>query len=232
MANRKVNVPGRRNGNLVIIGDGDIRPYNKLLRVRCDCGTEFQITTSGFVHTKTCKKCSGRILSERAAERRKTHPNKGRTKPSRLYRMWTNMGTRCNNPNNRAYHRYGGRGIRICDEWHSFKQFEKWALSNGYREGLTIDRIDNDKGYSPDNCRFVTYRENNQNRGNNRNVTYNGVTKCVTQWARELGIGQTVLCYRLNHWSVEEAFTRPIDYRKTGRKRGTESRNKTTSTSD
>lgn len=160
------------------------------------------------------------------------YKDRSKHKQSRLKMIYTNMCTRCNNPNVKVYPRYGGRGIKVCEEWRTFKGFEEWALANGYRDDLTLDRIDNDKGYSPDNCRFVTYMENNQNRRDNRNVTYNGVTKCVTQWARELGIEQTVLCYRLNHWSVEEAFTKPVDHRKTGRKRGTESRNKTTSTSD
>lgn len=127
------------------------------------------------------------------------------------------MKTRCNNPKSKAYHRYGGRGIEVCPEWsNSFRLFEKWALENGYNDSLTLDRIDNNKGYSPENCRFVTYTQNNQNRRDNVFLEFNGESHCLTEWSRIVGISQSVLSNRLKRgWSIEKALTFPVDHRKT-----------------
>lgn len=135
---------------------------------------------------------------------------------SRLRGVWTNMCTRCNNPNSPRYADYGGRGIAVCEEWrHTFAPFEKWAIENGYRDDLTIDRIDVNGDYSPENCRFVSYREQNQNRRDNVMLTFNGEQRCLTEWARIQGIGQSVLSNRLKRgWSVEKALTYPVDHRK------------------
>lgn len=136
---------------------------------------------------------------------------------TRLKTIWTNMKSRCNNPNVKAYPRYGGRGIEVCREWSdSFKAFEKWALENGYSENLTIDRIDVNGNYCPENCRFVTYTENNQNRRDNVLLEFNGEVHCLTEWSRIMGIGQSVLTNRLKRgWSVAKASTYPVDHRKT-----------------
>ena len=92
-----------------------------------------------------------------------------------LHTKYNHMKERCSNPNNKRYDRYGGRGIKVCDEWlNDYYAFEKWALENGWSEGLAIDRIDNDGNYSPGNCRFVTAAENNQNRRTSRFYTYQG----------------------------------------------------------
>ena len=87
----------------------------------------------------------------------------------RLRGVWSNMKQRCYNPNTRQYKNYGGRGITVCDEWRdNYPCFREWALKNGYRQGLTIDRINNDEGYSPENCRWATYKEQERNRRGNR----------------------------------------------------------------
>lgn len=127
------------------------------------------------------------------------------------------MCTRCNNSNSPRYADYGGRGIDVCEEWrHTFAPFEKWAMDNGYNDTLTLDRIDNNKGYFPENCRFVTYTQNNQNRRDNKLIEFNGEVHCVTEWGRITGIGQSVLSNRLKRgWSVEKALTFPVDHRKT-----------------
>ena len=116
-----------------------------------------------------------------------------------LYRVWCHMKERCDNPNNKRFKHYGARGIKVCDEWqHSYKAFEEWALSNGYKPGLSIDRINNDKGYSPWNCRWSTYTEQNRNRGKyNRLITYNGKTQCISAWAEEVGLTDSALRRRI-----------------------------------
>lgn len=141
-------------------------------------------------------------------------PRKGPT--PRLYGIWVNMKSRCYNPNVKAYPRYGGRGITICDEWKdNYKAFDTWARANGYREDLTIDRIDVDGNYEPSNCRWLTREEQNQNRRDNVYLELNGESHCITEWARITGIGQSVLSNRLKRgWSVEKALTYPVDHRK------------------
>lgn len=137
--------------------------------------------------------------------------------PPRLRGVWSNMIQRCHNPNNRQYCSYGGRGITVCDEWRNdYPCFREWALKNGYAQGLTIDRIDNNGGYSPQNCRWATYKEQNRNKRSNRNITLNGETKCLSEWAEFFGIGVPIVTRRLNDgWAEEDAFTAPLYVRKT-----------------
>jgi hypothetical protein len=140
----------------------------------------------------------------------KTQHGEGKT---RLYSSWRSMKQRCQNPRAHAFEEYGGRGIKVCDEWSdSFYAFKEWALSNGYHEGLSIDRIDNDKGYEPSNCRWATRSEQQRNRRNNRMVTFNNETKTMSEWAACLGIERNVLWNRLYRygWPIERALTEPV----------------------
>lgn len=129
-----------------------------------------------------------------------------------LYKKYYHIKGRCYNPNDKSYHRYGGRGIRMCDEWlDDYSAFESWALEHGFQEGLAIDRIDNDGNYSPDNCRFVTAKENNQNRCTTLFYTIGGITKNLQQWCDYYGIGRGTVVTRLEHgWDIETALTRPV----------------------
>jgi hypothetical protein len=122
------------------------------------------------------------------------------------------MRRRCNNPNQDAYKNYGARGIFVCSEWQSdFKVFHEWAMANGYQNSLTIERIDNEKGYSPDNCKWVTRKEQANNSRHNRLITYKGKTKTVAQWAEEKGINPKTLRKRLwNGWDVESALEQSV----------------------
>jgi hypothetical protein len=105
----------------------------------------------------------------------------------RLYRIWRSIKQRCHYAGHQAYHRYGGRGIRMCDEWRrSYAAFAAWALANGYADDLTTDRIDNNKGYEPGNCRFATYVQQHHNRRDNLPlVAAFGETKSIVDWARD-----------------------------------------------
>ena len=122
------------------------------------------------------------------------------------------MKNRCNNPKTPRFKDYGARGIKLCDEWqHDFKAFYDWSMSHGYEEHLTIDRIDNDKGYSPDNCRWVTALVQGNNSRHNHFITYNGETHSMTEWSRILNLSFHLLSNRINRygWSVERAFETP-----------------------
>ena len=121
------------------------------------------------------------------------------------------MKTRTTNKNCPEYKNYGGRGIKICDEWLSdFRKFYYWSINNGYKDELTIDRIDVNGNYEPSNCRWTTQKVQQNNRTNNHNITYNGETHTMKQWAERLGIKYKTLERRINayHLTIEKAFTK------------------------
>jgi hypothetical protein len=105
---------------------------------------------------------------------------------TKLYTVWDHMIMRCHNPSHQAYPRYGARGITVCDQWRDYVKFRNWAIANGYKEGLSIDRINNDNGYNPANCRWATRKEQQNNRHNNAYIAYQGQIKTVTEWAQVL----------------------------------------------
>ena len=133
---------------------------------------------------------------------------------TRLYEVWVKMKQRTKNPNNQAYKNYGGRGVGICEEWETdFGAFHQWAVESGYKEGLSIDRIDNEKGYSPDNCRWITRKAQNRNKRSNRFLTYHGITKSMVEWAETVNIHPKVLQMRLDKgWDLGKALTRPVKH--------------------
>lgn len=128
---------------------------------------------------------------------------------SRLYRIWENMKQRCTNPCNSNYHRYGGRGISICEEWlNSYTAFKAWAMQNGYRDSLTLDRIDNDSNYCPDNCRWATRAMQDQNKRQSVIIKIGSVKKCATAWAREYGLKPGTVRSRIHYgWSTDKLFS-------------------------
>ena len=124
-------------------------------------------------------------MNEKLKPKKRGHFTHGFSKSEpRIYGLWLTMKSRCENPNREKYKDYGARGITVCEEWQNAGNFVKWALSNGYKQGLQIDRIDNNKGYSPDNCRFVTPKENTLNRRNSIRLTIDGETKTVEDWGK------------------------------------------------
>lgn len=129
----------------------------------------------------------------------------------RIYRIWTGMKSRCNNSKDDHYFNYGGRGIKVCDEWnkkYGFFNFYSWAMANGYNDNLSIDRIDNDKNYSPDNCRWVTIPEQIENRRIARRCIFNGKEMWLPDIAKEVGVKYGLLYSRvaLKGMTVEEAI--------------------------
>lgn len=146
---------------------------------------------------------------------------------SRLSSIYRSMKNRCYNQSSINYKWYGGKGITVCSEWlnpertsvsntkinnisKGFLAFRTWALSNGYKENLTIDRIDSNKGYSPDNCKWVTMKEQNNHTGHNHMCYYNGKTQTIKQWCEELGLNYSKTNQRIwRGWSIEKAFTTP-----------------------
>ena len=121
------------------------------------------------------------------------------------------MIERCENPTNGSYKNYGAKGIKVCEEWHDYENFKNWALNKGYKEGLSIDRIDNYDNYYPENCRWVSFIEQQNNKRNNHYITYNNKTQTMTDWARELGTNyQTIIARLKRGWTEQEAVSIPI----------------------
>ena len=130
----------------------------------------------------------------------------------RLYRIWFDMRRRCYQPQNKRYKRYGGRGIKVCEEWRKdFQPFFDWAMANGYSDTLTLDRKEKNGDYCPENCRWADVYEQANNRANNHYITYRGETKTMKEWSRELGIPYYTLRQRISRgWPVAEALEKPI----------------------
>lgn len=163
----------------------------------CYCGKEFE-AISGAASSGKTSSCGCKLPL-------RYHGQYG----SPLYWIWNTMNQRCHNANNPSYENYGRRGVFVCKEWReSFLNFYKWAIANGWEKGKEIDRTNNEKGYSPNNCRFVTKSENNLNKRTSRLLTLNGVTKNTKLWAEDVGIPPNTICSRLKlGWTVENALT-------------------------
>jgi len=168
---------------------------------RCVCGRE-RVVKGGSLRRGSSKGCASC-----AQERNATHGGSG----TRLYVIWRSMRTRCDVESHPTYKNYGGRGIAVCREWNkSFEAFRDWALANGYKQGLTIDRIDNDGNYEPDNCRWATMKQQNRNARSNIHVTINGITKLLCEWAEVAGIKYITLWRRVNRgWCPERLLSPP-----------------------
>jgi hypothetical protein len=124
-----------------------------------------------------------------------------------IYCLWINMLSRCERPKDGSYNRYGGRGITVCDQWHDWETFSEDAYV-GWSEGLSFDRIDNNKGYSPDNCKWSTAKEQANNRRSNRVFTINGITKTMAQWIDFVGLKSSTVCQRfyVYNWPITKAL--------------------------
>lgn len=139
-----------------------------------------------------------------------THGQSKRGKFTKAYRCWYNMKNRCTNKKSRDYKDYGGRGITVCSKWLNFEGFYDDIGFIG--KGLTLDRIDNNKGYYKENCRLVSRKEQGRNRRSNNIVTFNGESLTLTEWSERTGIGFYTIRMRIHrsHWSIEKALTTPV----------------------
>lgn len=169
----------------------------------CDCG-KFVIVHYNSLTRNVTKSC-GCYNRECSSKRRKTH---GHTR-TRIYEIWCNIKSRCYNIKNHAYKNYGGRGIAVLHEWeHDFMAFYNWAMANGYNDTLTIDRIDVNGNYEPNNCRWVSYKQQSRNRRSNLNYTINGITHCLKEWCEIYNVNYKLVWSRLKRgWDLLRALT-------------------------
>ena len=211
---KTVDLIGQRFGRLVVIKDTgklSVPGRNKIWLCKCDCGKLTEVH-SGRLRCGETKSCGCLRYAKRSE-----HPE---YKDERLYSVWVGMRRRCRDKKVKEYKNYGGRGISVCEEWNEYSAFRAWALSTGYDENAgtnecTIDRINVNEDYCPENCRWVNSKVQNNNRRNNRLITYHGKTQTVAQWEHELGRRKGQISERLHMgWSVEDAIERPIQMRK------------------
>lgn len=132
------------------------------------------------------------------------------------FNIWMKMRSRCEKENDKDYFKYGGRGISVCERWQTFENF--YADMGNRPDGMTLDRKDNNKSYSPDNCRWATSKEQARNRRSSKIIEYNGQSMCIAEWADKLGIERKALEMRLRATSVEDAFSRPYVARRPNKK--------------
>lgn len=182
---------------------------NILWGCRCDCGNLTQVYANGIgsKHTQSC----GCLHRERATAASTTHGATRKGTEQQEYSIWLDMRRRCHNPKNKSYRYYGARGISVCPEWR--KSFESFIGDIGSRPSPehTLEREDNNKGYSPENCRWATRVEQAQNRRSNRVLTLNGESHYLSEWARLKGLTVQTLHNRLRRgWSTEKALTEPV----------------------
>lgn len=188
----KTDLTGRRFGKLTVLSKSPEKRGRAYAWVcQCDCGKiTHPIITYRLLQGKT-RSCG--CLRGDFARSKATH-GLSRT---RLYGIWRNMKSRCTNPNVEKFKRYGGRGIAICDEWvNSFESFRDWAMANGYADGLSIDRIDVNGNYCPENCRWVDEAIQANNKSNNLPVEINGESKTIGEWSRITGVGYSTIRQR------------------------------------
>lgn len=212
---KRENLTSQRFGRLTVIEFSHKKGDKTYWKCKCDCGKEVLVRSDALKtgHTNSCGCYNKEIL--RKAKWNETH---GKTN-SKIHSIWFNMKNRCYNPNTDEYSNYGGRGIKVCDEWlgeHGAENFIKWAFENGYDENAdfgkcTIDRINVNQDYCPENCRWATMKEQANNKRNNRYITYNGETKTLKEWCEYYNLNYDTVKRRIySGWSVEEAFFKPI----------------------
>ena len=206
---RLQDITGQKFARLTVIErNGSDKYKNAVWLCKCDCGNTVSVTGRSLRNgnTKSCGCYNIEVATNRIVSMNTKH---GKTN-IRLFRVWSSMKTRCENPNATNYEVYGGRGISICDTWkNDFEEFYDWAISQGYdpnakRGKYTVDRIDNNKGYSPDNCRLANLSEQANNRRNNRYLVHNGIRKTQAEWARHYGRHITIF----QHMTDDEAVRR------------------------
>jgi hypothetical protein len=205
----KNDLTGKRFGRLSVIGIDDRGIKRTYYYCKCDCGNVKSIRSDGLT-SGAVTSCGCRKLEQDTINLTANHKHK--MSGTRIYSIWQGMKGRCYNPHYAMYERYGGRGINVCNEWkNDFSAFYEWAVQNGYSDDLTIDRIDNNKGYSPDNCRWADQETQSRNRSSNINVKIGNSTRTLTEWCEIFKVEPKAVFarYRRNGFiGIDDLFNR------------------------
>ena len=203
-----IDLTGEKFGKLTVMGKLDANEHGQYKWLcECECGN--RAIVFGYHlrnhHTSSCG-CLVRETSRKMGQANRKHGHEG----SRLYNIWRGMKSRCHNPNNKDYKSYGDRGIKVYPDWYDFHIFLEWAIDSGYSDNKSIDRLDVNGDYCPENCRWATTNEQSNNKRTSRYLTHEGHTHTVGEWAKLLNIPYATLYRRLFRygWNIERAFTK------------------------
>ena len=206
---RYLDLKGQQFGRLTVLRKQRMRRHARSYWLcQCQCGQRKCIKGTDLILSKT-QSC-GCYRREKTSQTFRKHGDGGNNR-SRLYGAWAGMKQRCLNEKCEQYKYYGGRGIKLCKLWHDFRAFKKWALANGWREVLEIDRIDNDGDYCPENCHWNTRKGNMRNTRRTRWFTINGETKSLSEWCEIYDVSYKTVHARLERgWDIFDALTKPL----------------------
>lgn len=204
----KSDLTGMKFGRWTVLGYSHTNGLRALYwTCKCECGTIKEVSGNSLRNnrSKSCGCLSKEVSREVGKKSNKSHGQFG----TPLYFVWNSMKQRCNNPNSTSYSDYGKRGISVCDEWSEFEPFYRWAMLSGYKQGLSIDRTDNNGNYHPENCRWVSGKKQCRNRRSNKRFTYNNKNLTLVEWAEITGINRSTLASRVYTygWNIEKALT-------------------------
>ena len=200
-------IVGEKYGRLTVLENH--HPKDEAV-CRCECGNIkiARATNIFYGGTRSC----GCLFSEGNNFK---HGDRRNHQKNRLYGIWKGIRERCNTPSHKSYDRYGGRGITLCEEWNDYTKFREWSFNNGYADDLTIDRINVDGDYEPNNCRWVSYKVQANNRRNNHFIEIDGTKHTLAEWSDISGIGYSVIICRLQRgWNERDAVFKPLRRRK------------------
>lgn len=201
------NLINKKFNKLLVIDKAFTKNREVYWKCICECGNTIYVSTANL-NSNRVKSC-GCLKLERLLERSTTH-NKSKT---RIYHIWKSMRQRCYNENDYSYKNYGGREIKVCDEWYNdFTAFYNWSIEHNYQENLTIDRIDNNGNYEPENCRWVSKLIQSNNTRFNKYITINNETKSLADWCRYYNLNYNSVEQRINryHWEPSKALLTPF----------------------
>lgn len=194
------DMTGQKFSELTVLKRDGSRGGKALWLCLCSCGTLHE-TTGERLRNGQARSCGCKQHSKKADPKNS----------SRLHTIWKHMKERCNNPNCARYPHYGGRGIRVCPEWETFTVFYNWAIHNGYKDNLSLERIDVNGNYCPENCTWITMQEQANNKTVTRYLSYNGETHNIAEWGRILNVNYRVIWNRKKlGWSDERTLTTPF----------------------
>lgn len=201
-----VDLTGRTLGNFKVIQRAENKNGKVYWLCEClCCGKEVYLSSFSLTHNKTqsCGCLTRKIISEKNRVHGLRH--------TRIYNIWAKMRQRCNNKNDKLFKYYGGRGIKVTEEWEKFENFYQWAMSHGYTDSLTIERIDVNGDYEPSNCAWKTMKVQCNNKRTNIKIAYKGEIKNLKEWCDELNLNYKLIHGRITYggWSVERAFETP-----------------------
>lgn len=213
-----IDITGNKYNKLTVIRrvESNIKGLPRWL-CQCECGNYTEVNGNNLKNSAV-KSC-GCLLKDPENAKHFGEPRKKEKtlEEMRLYRIFRGMITRCENKNNPAYKNYGARGIKVCNEWrNNFVYFYQWAIDNGYKLGLTIERINVNKDYEPFNCKWISRGQQNFNKRNSYNFTINGRKQCLSVWCKEYKMPYLTVYKRITKlgMSIEDALTKPINIKK------------------